>query len=157
ETLQAIWDDQETIVTPSWLGRAPKYAGSAATGTLKADEWRNFCSVFLVFSLIKRWAGSTPRHKELLENFMHLVSLTELASLRSTTPEIIDAYEVHILAYLKGHKKLFLHKHFVPNQHTALHLGHFLKRFGPVHSWRAFPFERYNGMMQSINTNSKLG
>ncbi|KAF9487261.1 hypothetical protein BDN71DRAFT_1458672 [Pleurotus eryngii] len=37
----------------------------------------------------------------------------------------------------------------------ALHFGPFLRRFGPTHSWRCFPFERYNGIIQKIPTNNR--
>ncbi|KZT33816.1 hypothetical protein SISSUDRAFT_992646, partial [Sistotremastrum suecicum HHB10207 ss-3] len=152
-TLKRIWEDQELLTTPSWIGRTPKFPGSAGAGSLKADEWRSFCSIFLVFSLVRLWREKGGRFPELLDNFMHLVSATELASLRVVTPQTVDLYEKNIKAYLFGHRKLFLDQRFVPNQHTALHLGGMLRMFGPVHAWRTFPFERYNGMMQSINNN----
>ncbi|KZS90586.1 hypothetical protein SISNIDRAFT_415212 [Sistotremastrum niveocremeum HHB9708] len=156
-TLNYIWEDQELVSTPSWIGRTPKFPGTAAGGSLKADEWRSFCSIFLVFSLVRLWNGKGGRFPELLTNFMHLVAATELASLRAVSPQSVRLYESHIRAYLHGHRQLFLDQRFVPNQHTALHLGQMLRMFGPVHAWRTFPFERYNGMMQSINNNSKIG
>ncbi|KZT33048.1 hypothetical protein SISSUDRAFT_993468 [Sistotremastrum suecicum HHB10207 ss-3] len=156
-TLNAIWADQNSIVTPSWLGRTPTYPGSAQAGSLKADEWRSFCSIFLVFSLGRMWPRKGGRFPALFNNFMDLVAATELASLRTVTPYTTTLYEKYLRSYLEGHKKLFLDKRFVPNQHTALHLGEMLSMFGPIHAWRTYPFERYNGMMQTINTNSKIG
>jgi hypothetical protein len=39
----------------------------------------------------------------------------------------------------------------------ALHVGQFLKRFGPVCGWWTFPFERLIGSMQRMNHNSRVG
>ncbi|KAI0710497.1 hypothetical protein C8Q76DRAFT_592296, partial [Earliella scabrosa] len=55
---------------------------------------------------------------------------------------------------LKTLQVLFNHK-FVPNHHLSLHLWQCLLLFGPVHAWWAFPFERYNGLLQNLNTNSQ--
>jgi hypothetical protein len=39
----------------------------------------------------------------------------------------------------------------------AMHLYEYLIRYGPVHAWWTFPFERVIGMLQRIPTNYKLG
>ncbi|KZS87331.1 hypothetical protein SISNIDRAFT_419759, partial [Sistotremastrum niveocremeum HHB9708] len=157
KTLPRVWQDDASVITPSWIGRAPKFAGTAATGTLKADEWRNFFTISLVFSLPKQWHDASDRYQALLENFMHLVACIEYASLRTINEKTIAAYEAHTLAYLRGHLDLFRDKVLSIYQHSSLHLPDFMRRFGPVHAWRAFPFERYNGVMHSINTNHKIG
>ncbi|KZS89124.1 hypothetical protein SISNIDRAFT_417281, partial [Sistotremastrum niveocremeum HHB9708] len=157
KTLSAIWSDNETITTPSWIGRAPHQAGTAAAGTLKADEWRNFVTITLVFSLIKGWRNHGGRYPAILTNLMHLVSVGEYATLRQINSATIAAYEGHIKEYLASHGELFLDKVFSIYQHLALHFGTLLRAFGPVHAWRAYPFERYNGIMHTINTNSKIG
>ncbi|KAI0648765.1 hypothetical protein C8Q79DRAFT_905086, partial [Trametes meyenii] len=59
-----------------------------------------------------------------------------------------------ITIYLRGLRSLFDHK-LVPNHHLSLHLRPLLELFGPVHGWWAFPFERYNGILQCMNTNSR--
>jgi hypothetical protein len=32
-----------------------------------------------------------------------------------------------------------------------------LLRFGPIHGWWMFPFERVIGLLQQFNTNSEMG
>lgn len=156
-TLAKIWEDNENIITPSWIGRAPHQAGSAGAGTLKADEWRNFVTITLVFSLIKQWTTKSERFQAMLKNFMHLVAAGQYANLRQINSATIAAYETHIRSYLIGHQELFLDKVFSPYQHYSLHFGSFLRNFRPTHAWRAYAFERYNGIMHNINTNSKIG
>ena len=62
-----------------------------------------------------------------------------------------------MLRYLQTFKRLFKEASIVPNHHLALHLPAFMHLFGPVHAWRSFAFERYNYMLQSINSNLTFG
>ena len=59
--------------------------------------------------------------------------------------------------YLKTVLELCPNQQLHPIHHNALHLSKFLLRFGPVHGWWMFPFERLIGILQKINTNSKMG
>ncbi|OSD02717.1 hypothetical protein PYCCODRAFT_1444830 [Trametes coccinea BRFM310] len=43
----------------------------------------------------------------------------------------------------------------VPNHHLSLHLAACLLLFGPVHGWWAFPFERFNGILERLSTNNQ--
>lgn len=120
--------------------------------------WRTVCTVSMVITLVRLWGGpdSNTRQKALLENFVHLVCAVDLAARRSTNQERIDKYDHHMLEYLTSLRKLFDH-HLVPNHHLSLHLKECLELFGPVFAWWGFPFERINGMLQRLNTNSKTG
>ncbi|KAJ3752746.1 hypothetical protein EV360DRAFT_18877, partial [Lentinula raphanica] len=52
---------------------------------------------------------------------------------------------------------LYPHTRITPYQHMMLHFGDLLRRFGPVHSWRCFAFERFNYILQTTKTNSRFG
>ena len=73
------------------------------------------------------------------------------------SPATATAYLIHMKAYMEGIKKLFPHYRFHANHHMALHLYDSLCRFGPVHGWWTFPFERLIGMLERIPTNFKIG
>lgn len=88
---------------------------------------------------------------------MDLVTATKLATRRVLTPGIIQEYRVCIERYLRTLRILFPHRRISPNQHLAVHLPKALADFGPTHAWRCFPFERYNYILQQINTNAKSG
>jgi hypothetical protein len=62
-----------------------------------------------------------------------------------------------MVAYLQCLLDLYPNIQFRPNHHAALHIGTLLTQFGPAHGWWMFPFERVIGILQGINTNSKLG
>lgn len=68
--------------------------------------------------------------------------------------ERVARFDEHMYEYLASLRTLF-HHNFVPNHHLSLHLHLCLRLFGPVHGWWAFPFERYNGLLQRLNTNNR--
>ena len=158
---QAIVDTIRADITathlPSWLERPPKNFGSASHGKLKADQWRTACTVNLVITLTRLWgtAEASDRDRLILDNFLPLVRAVDLATRRTTDPQRIEKFDRHMFHYLETLRTVFGHQ-FVPNHHLSLHLHECLLLFGPVHSWWAFPFERYNGLLQHLNTNNKF-
>ncbi|KAI0738686.1 hypothetical protein C8Q80DRAFT_1113325 [Daedaleopsis nitida] len=154
--LDQLRQDIASIVLPSWLEKPPSNIGDASHGKLKADQWRTLCSIHMVITLARLWGHSnaTVEEQAVLQNFVHLVIATDLASRRSMSPQRAAEYDRHMLAYLQGIVELF-DVSLVPNHHLALHLTICLAMFGPVHGWWSYPFERYNGMLQRLNTNHK--
>lgn len=92
----------------------------------------------------------------MLRNFLHLVCVVDNASRRSTTLERRQAVRSHMLQYLDDLQELYPGARIKPNHHLTLHLPQFLANFGPPHSWWAYPFERINGLLQRIPTNSRF-
>lgn len=159
ETLREIRNDMERLKLPSWVSPAPKHPGVSKRGKFTADQWRTFCTINLVFTLTRLW-GPEPkgsRKRRMLDNFMHLVTAIKLANMRKMTTARILRYEFHIHQYLTTLLDLYPGTTISPYQHLSLHYGALLRRFGPTHAWRCFPFERYNYLLQKIPTNSKFG
>ncbi|OJT15521.1 hypothetical protein TRAPUB_7214 [Trametes pubescens] len=156
EVLEKVRDNIASTVLPSWMEKAPSNFGSAAHGKLKADQWRTVSMVNLVIALVKLWgsASASEEERSVLTNFVHLVAAVDLATRRSMSPERSASYDYHMEEYLRGLRSLFDRK-LVPNHHLSLHLRRFLEDFGPVNGWWSFPFERYNGILQRMNTNYK--
>ncbi|PPQ84375.1 hypothetical protein CVT24_009431 [Panaeolus cyanescens] len=159
----AIWSDIEHIVTPSWLTSIPATIGEPSAGKLKADQYRVLAGLYLPVSLIRLWSDvleGDPRseqRKRILDVTLCLVSAIAIATSRRTSVKHADEYFSLMLKYLTGLKELFPDYKFLPNHHMALHLGDYLKRFGPVHGWWTFPFERLIGILQRIPNNGKIG
>lgn len=149
---------------PSFIPSAPSKPGEAAQGKFTADQWRTFSTIHLPITLIRLW-GLKPgtRKYKMLVNFMHLITAVRLANMRAMTAERIDQFEHYIQTYLQGlvgsdpMEGLYPHTRISPYQHMMLHFGALLRRFGPVHSWRCFAFERLNYILQSFPTNSRFG
>ncbi|KIK56755.1 hypothetical protein GYMLUDRAFT_173816 [Collybiopsis luxurians FD-317 M1] len=168
EMLTEVRKDMEKLNIPSWMAAAPNHPGEASHGKLTADQWRTLCTVNLPITLIRLW-GSRPkddRYHWMLQNFMHLVTALRLASMRTMTEEYIQRFETHMQTYLgeiigfgqeNPKAALYPHTTLTVYQHTMLHFGNLLRRFGPVHSWRCFAFEQFNYILQNIPTNSRFG
>ncbi|KAI0325706.1 hypothetical protein GY45DRAFT_1260396 [Cubamyces sp. BRFM 1775] len=154
--LAAIRQDIAAVTLPSWLPRPPRNLGSASHGKLKADQWRTVCTVNMVITLIRLWSASSATNDEklALANFLHLVAAVDLATRYSMSAERARRFNDHMLEYTRGLRSLY-GADLVPNHHLSLHLADCLLLFGPTFSWWAFPFERYNGLLQKLNTNHK--
>ncbi len=154
--LEQLRLDIARVVLPSWLEKPPSNLGDATHGKLKADQWRVLCTVHMVITLVRLWGHTkaTDEEQRVLQNFIHLVVAIDLASRRSMSADRAALYDHHMYAYMKGLREIFDHK-LVPNHHLALHLSVCLELFGPVHGWWSYPFERYNGLLQHLNTNHK--
>lgn len=146
-------------ILPSGISPVPREVGSPSAGKLTADQWRTFCTIHLPISLVRLWRGEPvgSRRYKVLQNFLHLVTLTSLLHLRSLTPEHVRRIEEENLAYLDGLLALYPSRSLVPKHHMALHLPEMLRDFGPIHAWRTFAFERLNHIFQNIPTNSLIG
>lgn len=158
-TLDQIAHDIQTTTIPSWLGRLPPKMFRGTLGNPKADQWRNACTIFLPIALIKAWSReeATPNERLMLDNFMNLVMVVDAASRRSLSKESIHQIKRHLDAYLVALPGLFPYDNLKPNHHASLHIPEGLSRFGPMHGWWTYPFERLNGLLQQFRTNNRFG
>ncbi|RPD52284.1 hypothetical protein L227DRAFT_515043 [Lentinus tigrinus ALCF2SS1-6] len=156
DVLHIVRQDIAASSVPSWIEKLPAQFGSASHGKLKADQWRTVCIIHLVMTLGRIWGDSSATNEEriVLDNFLQLVMAVDLATRRSMSPSRITQYDKHMENYIKGLRSIFQHP-LVPNHHLSLHLWQCLELFGPVQGWWAFPFERYNGLLQKTRTNNK--
>ena len=154
-----IWEDNNSMMLPSWIGRLPPRIGSTKHGKLSADQLRTACCINFVTTLVRTW-GHAPKGskwREVLDNFMDLVAAVKIAHMRVLTLENIQEYHRLMHRYLSDMLALYPHSGLSPVHHLSLHLTKLMEQYGPVHAWRCFPFERYNGVLQNIPTNSRFG
>ena len=154
--LKEISDDQARLKLPSYVTAGPRKLGSTEQH-MTADKRRSVATIHLVITLIRLWGHEQGRKRDMLENYMHLVMALQIASMRTIDDEDIKLYTYHYKAYLEGFVQLYKEVPVHPNNHMCLHLGMFLRLFGPVHSWWSWVFERYNYLLQNISTNSRFG
>ncbi|TFY77450.1 hypothetical protein EWM64_g6562 [Hericium alpestre] len=155
--LSEVHKDMTKTELPTWVSRAPSKFGTTEHGKLSADQWRTACTIHLPITLIRLWGNEDGRFKEMLENFIDLIVAVEIGSMLSVSSEHASLYDMLMKRYLDGVNALYKEANFVPNHHISLHLGDFMCSFGPVHAWRAFATERYNYLLQQVNTNQKFG
>lgn len=144
---------------PSWCTPAPPRISDKGQGKISADRWHIFCTVHLVVTLGCLWGSCLPdSHKyQLLVNFCDLIMATKIAAGRSITITRAEEFQDRMLSYLGGLDKLFPMYPLIPYHHISLHLRELLSRFGPSTTWRCWVFERYNHMLQNIETNGRFG
>ncbi|KAI0713192.1 hypothetical protein C8T65DRAFT_574021, partial [Cerioporus squamosus] len=157
DTLNAYLEDRARMEVPSWVNPPPVSFGTKRHGKLSADQWRTLCIVYLPVTLIRTWGFQEERRVAMMKNFLDLVETVEIIGLLEIDEERIARAEVLMKKYLDIAKELYKGCKVQPNHHLALHIGVFLRLFGPVHSWRAFVFERFNFFLQSLNTNLTFG
>ncbi|PCH35844.1 hypothetical protein WOLCODRAFT_80993 [Wolfiporia cocos MD-104 SS10] len=144
---------------PSWINPAPANLGTSERGKLHANQWLTACTINFPITLIRLWGveSATSRKHGMLHNFMELVATVTVSSLLETSDDLIVLYNASITRYLKSLKGLYKEVDFKPNHHLALHVGDFLREFGPVHSVRTFFLEQLNYTLQREHTNLKFG
>ena len=158
---------QSSVISPEYCQGPPLNLGSPRHGKLKADQWRTCIEFDIPISVMQPWSKETclPEQKpEVMVHYdkpfqciMHLAVTMCWATSYRTSECYSEKFEENMVAYLRCLLDLYPNIQFRPNHHTVLHIGSFLTQFGPVHSWWMFPFERVIGILQGINTNSKLG
>jgi hypothetical protein len=148
---------------PSWHRGPPLNFREAAHGKLKADQWRSCIEFDLPVSLAQIWLSNpqndqkAKRRQKLAESTMLLAMAIQWATSHITSKKHADQYTKYMQAYLNSLIELYPNIRLRPSHHAALHIGPFLLRFGPMHGWWMFPFERIIGTLQKINTNNILG
>lgn len=148
---------------PSWHVSPPPNFGTPTHGKLKADQWRSCIEFDLPVSMVQLWSGEPSgdvedsRSQKLIEITMRLATAISWGTSHQTSPKHVAEYMENIHAYLTSLIELFPDITLRPNHHMALHLGEFFLRFGPVHGWWMFPFERVIGKLQRTKTNFKMG
>lgn len=155
--LEQLDKDIANTSIPTWLAQPPLNVGSAKLGKLKADTWRTLATVHLVITLIRLWQGqdATQRQNEYLENFLALATAIRWVTSRHTSERHIEIFEEQMQKYFATLLEIFSEDKLVPNHHASLHLGQFIRSFGPVHGWWTFPFERFNRIIQRQNINNQ--
>jgi len=154
--LEEVWKDQQRLVLPSFVFPAPSDLGDEKR-KLSADQWRSVGMIHLVITLIRLWGHSQGRERQMLNNYMHLVTAIYIASLRSTSSDLASNYTDHFKNYLSGVMELYKEAKVQPVHHACLHFEKLLVGLGPVHSWRTWAFERFNYVLQRTKTNMRFG
>ncbi|KLO04450.1 hypothetical protein SCHPADRAFT_840553 [Schizopora paradoxa] len=146
----------ETI-RPRWYASLPKNLGEAGHGKLKADQWRSAFEFDIPVALAQLWGDpSSPRH-ELFRCTMFLALAIRTATAYKISEERITKYTEYMHKYLTLLVTIDPSLRLHPNHHNALHIGDHLRRFGPMHGWWMYPFERIIGKLQKSNINFKFG
>lgn len=114
---------------------------------------------------MKRWYASDPNTLDEQDKVRHdlaVITMELACAIRHGISYRIEERHItsfgeHMLAYLKGIRRILPGQSLLPSHHNALHIPDFLRRFGPMPGWWMFPFERVIGLLQKVKTNGKIG
>lgn len=160
EEIDAIQAELNGIKQPSWHRGPPKNLGDAEHGKLKAEQWQSAIEFDLPVTLMKLWGAGyagKERRQKLAHSTMLLAMAIRWGTSHVTSLHHAQQYRKYMMTYLECIQDLFPSYSFRPNHHACLHLYEFLLRYGPMHGWWMFPFERIIGGLQKTNTNHKIG
>ncbi|KIY63827.1 hypothetical protein CYLTODRAFT_320349, partial [Cylindrobasidium torrendii FP15055 ss-10] len=154
----------------------PSGWGTASHGKLSAAQWGVVGMVSLTITLILEWgycedAGPDEhpnvlaraeylraRRLAMLYNFVDLIKASFMAHNRTSSELHAASYDFYIRRYFVMVGRLYPGFSMKPSGHVSLgHVGPFLRNVGPSHAYKADAFERMNYVMQSTETNKKLG
>ena len=165
--LEKLQQDIKGTSRPEHCQGPPLNLGSPGHGKLKADQWRTCIEFDIPVSVAQLWSKETcppeqkpevtVRRDKLFQSIMHLAVAVGMATSYRTSEHHSEKFEENTVAYLRCLLDLYPNIQLRPNHHAALHIGPLLTQFGPAHGWWMFPFERVIGILQRINSNSKLG
>ncbi|POW04878.1 hypothetical protein PSTT_10100 [Puccinia striiformis] len=160
KNLEILREVNKEFQLPSWIGRVPSTVGSAGGGKLKADEWVILFEIIMIPTLIRilfeQNDSNVGFETGILENLLHLSSITNIVRSLEVGKDDIKALRFHLKAYRQGLLDIFPSFSTKPNHHLALHLPDCLTQFGPAPQWTAWSFERLNGSLASIPTNNHI-
>ena len=163
--LKSIHTYISQTIRPTWHTPPPSNLGEASHGKLKADQWRSAIEFDIPAAIAQIWQSNgrdmetekLQRRKKLIDATFLLATAISWATSYITSVTHAVQYMTCMTAYLNVLKELYPNLAWRPNHHAALHIGHFLLLFGPMHGWWMFPFERLIGRLQKININCKRG
>ena len=148
QELEKMEKQLESFSIPPGYTVAKGHIKSGFAG-MTSDEWRSWTMVYSVPLLIGKL------HTDDLTNWVHFVRAVRLLCQPSISPQDIDEAHGFLLKFCTGCVDLYGASFITPNMHLHCHLGEVVRDFGPVYGFWLFSFERYNGILKNIDTNSK--
>lgn len=131
---------------PFGVGRIPYKIGSNFSG-LTADQWLNWTNLYSLYALHDILP---PIHIRCWSLFVEASILLHqyIVSVRDVT--IADE---KILQFCQMFEELYGEEKCTPNMHLHTHIKECILDYGPFSAFWAFPFERFNGVLESFSKN----
>ena len=138
----------KSFCCPSDVGRLPINITSGFSG-FTANQWHYWITIYspvalkgiLIDSHLRCWLLFVRACCILLSNCLHRSDL-----------ESADQY---LMQFCRTFQDIYGSSHCTPNMHLHCHLKDCVINYGPPHAFWCFAFERFNGILGSVHTNSK--
>ena len=140
EKIQAKVDN---MTVPYGIGRIPHKICSKFSG-LTADQWRNWTNIYSLHAL----KGILP--DEHYTCWAMFVEASMQLAQHPVSVHVIKAADLKFLEFCSTFEHLYGKQACTPNMHMHCHLMECILNYGPASAFWLYPFERYNGVMQSF-------
>ena len=143
DDLSVMQEKVDNMTPPPKVGRIPRKIQSGFTA-FTADEWKNWILLYSPYVL----------HDLIPERdykcWCYFVEACQLICQPMITKE--QALHAHglIVKFCATYEEIYGREMCTPNMHMVCHLKDILLDYGPVHGYWCFSFERYNGMLESM-------
>ena len=146
--LALIQEKTEKIKFPYDTGRVPTKIGSSFSG-FTADQWRLW-TISLSPVVLK---GIIPDNH--LRCWLLFVQCCSLLCRRVISVRAVEEAHTYLVQFCRKFEHLYGEHNCTPNMHLHMHLKSCLLDYGPVYAFWCFPFERFNGKLNSYHTNKR--
>ena len=143
---EIIQERVDSMVVPYGVGRIPLKICSRLSG-LTADQWKNWTNIYSLYAL----RGVIPDEHYFCWSIFVEASL--ILSQHSISLDALTHADQKLLQFCSRFENLYGKQACTPNMHLHCHIKECILNYGPIPSFWAFPFERYNGIMQSFVNN----
>lgn len=129
-----------SIQPPTEITRTPR----PVTDKYKANEWKNFVLYYSIPCLKGIMKTKYIKHWHLFVFGLYLLLKESISD--SDVQLAKTAFEKFVLNIQNLYGKEFLKF----NVHLLLHIPRFVKNYGALWAWSAFPFENFNGVIKKV-------
>ena len=144
--LDIIQNRVDEMDVPHGIGRIPNKISSKFS-SLTADQWRNWTNIYSLYAL----HNILP--SEHYSCWSIFVEASIILSQYSISKEDLKKADEKLILFCQTFETLYGSQSCTPNMHLHCHIKECVLDFGPISSFWVFPFERFNGIMQSFLNN----
>ncbi|XP_036143289.1 uncharacterized protein LOC118645713 isoform X1 [Monomorium pharaonis] len=135
-------DKMLTIKPPCEVTRTPQSILNYTN--YKANDWKNFILYYSLPCL------SNLMKQEYIKHWFLFIYGLSIFLKTTITEEEFQLAETALHSFVKNTEMLYGKTFMKYNVHLLLHLPLFIKNYGSLWAWSAFPFEHYNGVLKQL-------
>ena len=146
EHLALIQNCIDELNVPFGVGRIPYKVGSNFAG-MTADQWMNWTNIYSLYAL----------HDVLpavdLKCWSLFVQASILLRQYSISQADLNDADLKLFEFCTVFEAQYVKEFCTPNMHLHAHLKQCILDYGPISSFWTFPFELFNGILESFSKN----
>ncbi|KZT60267.1 hypothetical protein CALCODRAFT_480790 [Calocera cornea HHB12733] len=155
---------------PRWFARLPAEVGYPTGGNLTSDKWKALVLLYgpTAIPLVLADAaaecseglapGQVPRvPREAAANFLKMATVLKILLRREVTEQDLAQAIMLFKEWFEEFVQIYGSKCVTPTFHWLTHMDAQIRRYGPVHGFWTYLYERLNKVMKTYRTNNHGG